>query len=63
MSQVGVLLLAAGVSRRFGSDKRAAVMPNGKTVLETTLENIKRAACPSSFVLRPLTWRWHQFLI
>jgi molybdenum cofactor cytidylyltransferase len=53
MFQVGVLLLAAGVSRRFGSDKRAAVMPDGKSVLETTLENIKQAGLPFKLCLAP----------
>ncbi len=36
---VGVLLLAAGSSRRFGSDKRFAQLPDGRTLLNATLEN------------------------
>ena len=44
---VGVLLLAAGRSVRFGSDKRLAVMPDGKTVLEATLVNIKASKLPA----------------
>ena len=51
MFQVGVLLLAAGTSRRFGGDKRAAVMPNGKTVLATTLDNIKQTDLPFKLCL------------
>ena len=43
---VGVLLLAAGRSIRFGSDKRLALMPDGKTVLEATLENIQASNLP-----------------
>jgi len=53
MFQVGVLLLAAGISRRFGSDKRAAVMPSGKTVLATTLDNIKQTGLPFKLCLAP----------
>ena len=51
MFQVGVLLLAAGTSRRFGGDKRAAVMPNGKTVLAMTLDNIKQTDLPLKLCL------------
>lgn len=43
---VGVLLLAAGRSVRFGSDKRLALMPDGKTVLEATLVNIQASNLP-----------------
>jgi molybdenum cofactor cytidylyltransferase len=44
MSQpVGVLLLASGVSRRFGSDKRLALLPSGLTLLEHMLVIIDRA--------------------
>jgi molybdenum cofactor cytidylyltransferase len=43
---VGVLLLAAGRSVRFGSDKRVALLPDGKTVLEATLENIQASHLP-----------------
>jgi molybdenum cofactor cytidylyltransferase len=43
---VGVLLLAAGRSVRFGSDKRLALLPDGKTVLEATLINIQASNLP-----------------
>lgn len=43
---VGVLLLAAGRSVRFGSDKRLALLPDGKTVLEVTLINIQASNLP-----------------
>jgi molybdenum cofactor cytidylyltransferase len=43
---VGVLLLAAGRSVRFGSDKRLAFLPDGKTVLAATLENIQASNLP-----------------
>jgi|SaaInlV_100m_DNA_5_1039725.scaffolds.fasta_scaffold11898_2 molybdenum cofactor cytidylyltransferase len=35
----GILMLAAGASRRFGSDKRLAQLQDGRTVLETSIEN------------------------
>lgn len=44
---VGVLLLAAGRSVRFGSDKRLALLPGGKTVLEATLVNIQASNLPA----------------
>jgi molybdenum cofactor cytidylyltransferase len=34
------ILLAAGRSERFGGKKLLATLPNGKTVLQTTLENL-----------------------
>lgn len=43
---VGVLLLAGGRSIRFGSDKRLALLPNGKALLEATLENIQASDMP-----------------
>jgi molybdenum cofactor cytidylyltransferase len=43
---VGILLLAAGRSIRFGSDKRLALLPNGKSLLEATLENIQASNMP-----------------
>ena len=41
---VGGLLLAAGRSRRFGSDKRAAMLPGGATMLARSLE-LLRSCC------------------
>ena len=47
MSQpVGVLLLASGASRRFGSDKRLALLPSGQTLLEHMLATIEDAGLP-----------------
>lgn len=45
---VGILMLAAGSSRRFGSDKRQAMLASGQTLLCATLEN----ACASGLPLR-----------
>jgi molybdenum cofactor cytidylyltransferase len=42
----GVLLLAAGRATRFGADKRLARLPDGRTVIDTTLANIQRSGLP-----------------
>ncbi|MAY36695.1 MAG: CTP--molybdopterin cytidylyltransferase, partial [Spongiibacteraceae bacterium] len=53
MSQpVGVLLLASGASRRFGSDKRLALLPSGLTLLEHMLAIIDRAGLPCHVTVR-----------
>lgn len=49
---VGVLLLAAGSSRRFGSDKRVATLASGSTILETTIDNILATQLPLKVCLR-----------
>ena len=43
---IGVLLLAAGRSRRFRQDKRLALLPNGKTIIQTTIKQIKISGRP-----------------
>jgi len=43
---VGILLLAAGKAERFGADKRQALLPDGRTVLETTLANARASGLP-----------------
>ena len=43
---VGVLVLAAGRSRRFGSDKRQALLPGGKRVLDALLSQINESGLP-----------------
>ena len=43
---VGVLVLAAGRSRRFGSDKRQALLPDGRRVLDAVLEQINESGLP-----------------
>ncbi len=40
-SVVGGLLLAGGRGRRFGSDKRAALLPDGTTMLARSLELLR----------------------
>ncbi|MFT5320335.1 MAG: molybdenum cofactor cytidylyltransferase [Pseudohongiellaceae bacterium] len=46
---IGIIVLAAGSSVRFGADKRLATLNNGRTILETTLTGI-----PASFERRVL---------
>jgi molybdenum cofactor cytidylyltransferase len=46
---IGIIVLAAGSSVRFGTDKRLATLNNGHSILETTL-----ACIPASFKRRIL---------
>ena len=50
---VGVLLLAAGRSRRYGVDKRLATLRTGQTLLRTTLAQIAQTSLPVQVCLRP----------
>ncbi len=50
---VGVLLLAAGEGRRFGSDKRRAQTRSGQTVLATSIAVIRDTGLPLRVCLRP----------
>lgn len=43
---VGVVLLAGGRAERFGADKRLARLPDGRTMVMTTIDNIRRAGLP-----------------
>lgn len=47
------LVLAAGRSRRFGSDKRIAMLPCGQTVLAATLARVLEVFDDVRVVLRP----------
>jgi len=49
---VGCIVLAAGSSRRFGSDKRQHRLPGGKTLLEQTLDNVGQVFEHRVLVLR-----------
>ena len=46
------LILAAGCSRRFGSDKRHTTLPNGNPLLQQTLELVLKAYDKVALVLR-----------
>ena len=48
----GVLLLAAGQGRRFGSDKRFATLADGRTLLEATLDALADTGLPVLTCLR-----------
>ena len=50
---VGVLLLAAGSSRRFGADKRYARLAGGETVLDSCIATIRQAGLPLLVCLPP----------
>jgi molybdenum cofactor cytidylyltransferase len=59
---VGVLLLAAGTAPRFGSDKRMAIMPNKKTIIENTLATIQTTQLPLIVCLKKDDLRLQQQL-
>ncbi|MEM8493611.1 MAG: nucleotidyltransferase family protein [Pseudomonadota bacterium] len=44
---VGVLVLAAGQSVRFGSDKRLALMTDGRQLIEATLTAVRESGLPA----------------
>ena len=52
MSTTGALVLAAGMSRRFGGDRRAARLPSGATVAGETLHHLSVAFDAIHVVLR-----------
>jgi molybdenum cofactor cytidylyltransferase len=49
----GVILLAAGASRRFGSDKRRHVLADGTSLLLASLTRYRAAFAATLVVLRP----------
>lgn len=49
----GVLLLAAGFSRRYGAVKLGAALQNGDTVIARTLQQIRATGAPLVVVTRP----------
>ena len=51
--EIVALIMAAGVSRRFGSDKRRARLDDGRTLLETTLATASQVYPRCWLVIRP----------
>jgi len=51
--RIGCIVLAAGSSMRFGSDKRLFRLPSGKSLLQQTLENLHPLFQKRLLVLRP----------
>jgi molybdenum cofactor cytidylyltransferase len=52
-TEAGILLLAAGASRRFGSDKRLAQLPSGSSVLEASVALYQSCGLPLRVCIRP----------
>jgi molybdenum cofactor cytidylyltransferase len=50
---VGILALAAGRARRFGSDKRLARLPDGRTCIEAFLDQLADSGFPVLVCLGP----------
>jgi molybdenum cofactor cytidylyltransferase len=50
---IGCIVLAAGRSRRFGSDKRLQRLPSGRTLLEETVAVVEPLFVHRVLVLRP----------
>ncbi|MEZ5570116.1 MAG: nucleotidyltransferase family protein [Halioglobus sp.] len=50
---IGVLLLAAGSSRRFDGDKRLALLADGRTLLQHALQPIQASGLDYRLCLRP----------
>lgn len=61
--KIGALVLAAGQSKRFGGDKRQATLPNGKLVVQQTLEKVTAVFDDVLVVLRAEDAGLHQKLL
>jgi len=48
---VGILVLAAGRSTRFGADKRLAELPGGRCVIDTLLDKVRASGLPFTVCL------------
>ena len=52
-SDIIVIVMAAGQSSRFGSDKRVAKLGNGETLLSSTLRTIQKTFSNNRVVIKP----------
>ncbi|MDT8399913.1 MAG: nucleotidyltransferase family protein [Pseudomonadales bacterium] len=52
-ADIGIIILAAGSSRRFQGDKRQAVLSHGQTLLATTLSRVPETFSKKLLVLHP----------
>lgn len=59
---IQALLLAAGHSRRFGSDKLLHTLPNGKLLIEQSLKNLQTVTGNITVVIRPQQTQLHEWL-
>ena len=50
---IGIIVLAAGFSKRFTDDKRQALMPDGETLLDNTLKQIPATFRQRILILHP----------
>lgn len=50
---MGILVLAAGDSGRFGQDKRTATLASGEEILQRTLTNANESDFPVTLILGP----------
>lgn len=50
---VGILVMAAGRARRFGSDKRLATLPDGRRSIEALLDQLDASGLPALVCLGP----------
>lgn len=61
--KIGALVLAAGQSKRFGGDKRQATLPNGKLVIQQTLEKVTSVFDDVLVILRAEDAELHEKLL
>lgn len=59
---IQILLLAAGYSHRFGSDKLMHKLDNGKLVIEQSITNLRQVSADIKVIIRPQQTRLHEWL-
>jgi molybdenum cofactor cytidylyltransferase len=53
LKDIVVLIMAAGQSSRFGSDKRFARLANGSTMMEQVIQTVKQTRLDFKLVIKP----------